>query len=123
MSESKMYFKRTDIYLTNMKPALRQIALERMQILIKNAISNARTNPKLAQRQASLAKKLSTKYRIRMPYDIRINFCKKCKKFIAPGVDARIRIGRSSVKSIRITCGFCNHTYRKIIQKSITKGQ
>lgn len=123
MSESKMYFKRTDIYLTNMKPALRQIALERMQILIKNAISNARTNPKLAQRQASIAKKLSTKYRIRMPYDIRINFCKKCKKFIAPGVDARIRIGRSSVKSIRITCGFCNHTYRKIIQKSITKGQ
>lgn len=123
MSESKMYFKRTDIYLTNMKPALRQIALERMQILIKNAISNARTNPKLAERQASLARKLSTKYRIRMPYDIRINFCKKCKKFIAPGVNARIRMGRSSVKSIRITCGFCNHTYRKIIQKPITKGQ
>ncbi|HET6457521.1 MAG TPA: RNase P subunit [Nitrosopumilaceae archaeon] len=123
MSESKMYFKRTDIYLTNMKPALRQIALERMQILIKNAVSNARTNPKLAERQASFAKKLSTKYRIRMPYDIRINFCKKCKKFIAPGVNARIRMGRSSVKSIRITCGFCNHTYRKIIQKSITKGQ
>ena len=118
-----MYFKRTNIYLTNMKPALRQIALERMQILIKNAISNARTNPKLSQRQAGLAKKLSTKYRIRMPYDIRINFCKKCKKFIAPGVNARIRMGRSSVKSIRITCGFCNHTYRKIIQKSITKGQ
>lgn len=118
-----MYFKRTDIYLTNMKPALRQIALERMQILIKNAISNARTNPKLAQRQASLAKKLSTKYRIRMPYEIRINFCKKCKKFIAPGVNARFRMGRSSVKSIRITCGFCNHTYRKIIQKSIVKGQ
>ncbi|TLX67849.1 MAG: RNase P subunit [Thaumarchaeota archaeon] len=87
------------------------------------AISNARTNPSLAQRQASLAKKLSTKYRIRMPYDIRINFCKECKKFIAPGVNARIRIGRSSVKSIRITCGFCNHTYRKIIQKSIPKGQ
>jgi len=123
MSESKMYFKRTDIYLTNMKPALRQIALERMQILIKNAISNARTNPRLSQRQASLAKKLNTKYRIRMPYDMRINFCKKCKKFIAPGVNARIRMGRSSVKSIRITCGFCNHTYRKIIQKSITKGQ
>ena len=118
-----MYFKRTDIYLINMKPALKQIALERMQILIKNAISNARANPTLAQRQASLAKKLSTKYRIGMPYDIRINFCKKCKKFIAPGVNARIRMGRSSVKSIRITCGFCNHTYRKIIQKSITKGQ
>jgi ribonuclease P protein subunit RPR2 len=105
------------------KPALRQIALERMEILIKNAVANARINPSLAQRQASLARKLSTKYRIRMIYDMRINFCKKCKKFIVPGVSARIRIGRSSVKSIRITCGFCNHTYRKIIQKSISKGQ
>ncbi len=99
-----------------MKPELRQIAIERMHILIKNAVSNARINPTLAQRQASLAKKLSTKYRIRMPYEIRMNFCKKCKKFIAPGVNSRIRLGRTSVKSIRITCGFCNHTYRKIIK-------
>ena len=100
-----------------MKEALRQIALERMEILIQNAISNARTNLSLAQKQATIAKKISTKYRIRMPYHIRMNFCKKCKNFIAPGVNARIRIGRSSVKSIRITCGFCNHTYRKIISK------
>ena len=101
-----------------MKAVMRQIALERMEILIQNAISNSRTNPLLAQRQATLAKKISTKYRIRMPYHIRMNFCKKCKKFIASGVNARIRMGRSSVKSIRITCGFCNHTYRKIISKA-----
>ena len=101
-----------------MKPSVRQIVLERMEILIQNAVSNARIDPELAQRQASLAKKLSTKHRVRMPYHIRMNFCKKCKKFIAPGVNARIRLGRSSVKSIRITCGFCNHTYRKIISKA-----
>ena len=106
-----------------MKASVRQIILERMEILIQNAISNARINPDLAQRQASLVKKLSTKHRMRMPYDIRMNFCKKCKKFIAPGVNARIRLGRTSVKSIRITCGFCNHTYRKIIPKQTTKAQ
>jgi ribonuclease P protein subunit RPR2 len=100
-----------------MKPVMRQIALERIEILIQNAISNSRINPLIAQRQATLAKKISTKYRIRMPYYVRMNFCKKCKKFIAPGVGARIRLGRSSIKSIRITCCFCNHTYRKIISK------
>ena len=100
-----------------MKLDLREIAKERMQILIKEAISNARKNPILAQRQASLARKISTKHRIRMPYEIRMNFCKKCKSFIAPGVNSRIRLGRSSLKSIRITCGFCNHTYRKVISK------
>ena len=106
-----------------MKASVRQIILERMEILIQNAISNARINPDLAQRQASLVKKLSTKHRMRMPYDIQMNFCKKCKKFIAPGVNARIRLGRTSVKSIRITCGFCNHTYRKIIPKQTAKAQ
>ncbi|MGI0082245.1 MAG: ribonuclease P protein component 4 [Nitrosopumilaceae archaeon] len=106
-----------------MKAVVRQIILERMEILIQNAMSNARANPAVAQRQASLVKKLSTKHRIRIPYHIRMNFCKKCKKFIAPGINARIRLGRSSVKSIRITCGFCNHTYRKIISKQTLKAQ
>ncbi|MEK6871186.1 MAG: RNase P subunit, partial [Thermoproteota archaeon] len=36
-----------------MKPALRKIALERIQILINSAISNAKMNPDLSQRQAS----------------------------------------------------------------------
>ncbi len=100
-----------------MKAGVRELVLERMQILVRNAVSNARKNPELAQRQASLAKKLSMKYRVRMPYELRMNFCKKCKKFIVPGFTARIRLGRSDVKSIRITCSFCNHTYRKIIRK------
>lgn len=98
-----------------MKPNKKIIASERMQILIKNAISNSRTFPKLAQRQADLAKKISTKYRITMPYEMKINFCKKCKNFIVPGVTSRIRIGRTSLKSIRSTCNFCGHTYRKVI--------
>lgn len=101
-----------------MKVATRQLAIERMEILIQNALLNSRINPSLAQRQATLAKKISTRYRVRMAFHLRMNFCKKCKKFIAPGVNSRIRIGRSSVKSIRITCGFCNHTYRKIISEA-----
>ena len=89
--------------------------MERMQILINNAISNARTDPELSQRQASIARRISSKYKIRMPYDLRIVFCKKCKSFIAPGLNSRIRLGRTSVKSIRISCNLCGHTYRKII--------
>ena len=89
--------------------------MERMQILIDNAISNARVNPELSQRQASIARRISTKYKIRMPYYLRMVFCKKCKSFIAPGVNSRIRLGRTSVKSIRISCNLCGHTYRKII--------
>ena len=77
--------------------------MERMQILIDSAISNARTDPDLSQRHASLARRISTKYKIRMPYHLRMVFCKKCKLFIAPGINSRIRLGRTSVKSIRIS--------------------
>ena len=89
--------------------------MERMQILIDSAITNARTDPKLSQRQASIARRISTKYKIRMPYHLRMVFCKKCKSFIAPGINSRIRLGRTSVKSKRISCNLCGHTYRKII--------
>ena len=98
-----------------MKPTVRTIALERMQILIDNAISNAKTNPKLSQRQALLARKIGMRHKIRMPYDLRIVFCKKCKSFIAPGINSKIRLGRTPIKSIRISCNLCGHTYRKII--------
>jgi ribonuclease P protein subunit RPR2 len=97
------------------KPIVYKIAMERMQILIDNAISNARTNPELSERQASIARRISTKYKIRMPYYLRMVFCKNCKSFIAPGINSRIRLGRTSVKSIRISCNLCGHTYRKII--------
>ncbi|WP_343045168.1 RNase P subunit [Nitrosopumilus cobalaminigenes] len=88
-----------------------------MEILIENAICNARKNPELSQRQASIARRISTRHKIRMPYNLRMVFCKKCKSFIAPGINSRIRLGRTSVKSIRITCNLCGHTYRKIISQ------
>ena len=100
-----------------MKPAARQIAIERMQILIENAISNVKTNPELSERQAFLARRISTRHKIRMPYHLRMVFCKKCKSFIPPGINSRIRLGRASVKSIRISCNLCGHTYRKIIAR------
>jgi ribonuclease P protein subunit RPR2 len=98
-----------------MKNSKKEIATKRIEILFTNAVSNARLEPDLAERQALLAKKISMKYKIKMPYEIRSCFCKKCKKFIVPGINSRVRIGRSNVKSIRVTCNFCTHTYRKII--------
>ena len=100
-----------------MKLGAKKIAMERMKILIENAINNAKINPELSQRQASIAKRISTRHKIRMPYNLKMVFCKKCKSFIAPGTNSRIRLGRASVKSIRISCNLCGHTYRKIISQ------
>lgn len=97
------------------KKNIDRIAAERIEILIDNALKVINDNDKLSQSYAKLALKIAMRVRIRMPYLIRQLFCRKCKQFIVPGVDSRVRIGRTKVKCIRITCMKCNHVYRKII--------
>ena len=99
-----------------MKNSKKQIATQRMQILFHNALSNAKHSPRLAERQAEMVKKISLKFKIKMPFELSSSFCKKCKKFIPPGIASKTRLG-SKPKSIRITCSYCNHTYRKIISQ------
>jgi len=96
------------------KKSQRDLALQRIEILIRNALETAKSDAELAQKQAMLAKKISTKFRVRLPYEVRQLYCKKCKRFIVPGVNARVRIGRANVKAVRITCLKCGHVYRKI---------
>ena len=90
--------------------------MRRIEILVQNALENAKSDAELAQKQAMLAKKISSKFRVRIPYEIRQLYCKKCKRFIVPGVGARVRVGRANVKAVRITCLKCGHVYRKIIK-------
>ena len=98
-----------------MKNSKKEMATQRILSLFNSAVSNVRNDPKLAEKQAHAARKISMKFKIKMPWSIQSSFCKKCKKFIVPSVTSKVRIGRSNVKSIRITCVFCNHTYRKLI--------
>lgn len=98
------------------KKNIERIATERIDILIDNALMEIHNDENLSQSYARLAKKIAMRVRIRMPYSMRLLFCKKCKQFIVPGFNSRIRIGRANVKCIRITCMKCNHVYRKLIR-------
>ncbi len=95
----------------------KDIARQRIDILFRNVLDTARYDPALAEKQAMLIKRISMRYRIRLPYEIRQLFCKRCKRLMIPGVTSRVRIGRSSIRAVRITCLHCNHVYRKIIPK------
>lgn len=80
-----------------------------------------RVNDEFAQDHIKVAKKLILKYKLKMPFEYRMLFCKNCKKFMIPGRDSTIRIGRSNTKAVRVTCKFCGHIYRKIIEKKKNK--
>jgi ribonuclease P protein subunit RPR2 len=92
----------------------KQLALHRFCNLIDSVICD---NDLASSNNIDVAKKIILKYKLKIPYDYKILFCKNCKNFIVPGKSSRIRTGRSNIKSIRITCKLCNHTYRKIIRK------
>jgi ribonuclease P protein subunit RPR2 len=97
------------------KKAAKLLAQERVSILIRNAFQQIDDDYELANSQAQLAKKIAKRLRLKLPYDIRQLYCKKCKHFIVPGSNCRVRIGRSKIKALRITCLLCNNVYRKLL--------
>jgi ribonuclease P protein subunit RPR2 len=99
--------------LKDRKAGAKELARERMEILVASALSER--DGALAEKQAALAKKIAMRHRVHLPYSIRQLFCKKCKAFIVPGRTSRIRLGRAGAKAVRLTCARCGHTYRRII--------
>lgn len=95
------------------KQQVKEIARERIDVLVACAL--AEKDAGLAGRQAALAKKIAMRHRLRLPYDVRQLFCKKCKSFVVPGRTSRVRTGRSKIRALRVTCGVCGHTYRKVL--------
>ena len=97
------------------KSTTKQIALQRVRNLIDSALYS---KDEFSQDHIKIARKIISKYKLKIPFDYKILFCKNCKKYIIPGRDSSIRIGRSNTKALRITCKLCGHTYRKIIDNS-----
>lgn len=95
-----------------MKRRLRAEALARMADMMRLAV--AAGDAPIAQTYAKAARRMGTRHRIRMPYEMRMLFCKKCKTFIPPGHGSRVRLG-SRPRAIRITCMRCGHIYRKML--------
>ena len=94
---------------------IKNIGYERVLLLIDNALNEKNSDYMMANIQAQLAKTIAKKLRLKLSYPIKQLYCKNCKQFIIPGYNCRVRIGRSRIKAIRITCFLCNHVYRKII--------
>ncbi len=91
----------------------KQLALQRVYSLLDIALH---TQDFFLNDHVTTAKKVIAKYKLKIPFEYKILFCKNCKRFIVPGRDSRFRMGKSRIKALRITCKICGHTYRKIIK-------
>ncbi len=89
----------------------KQIALERVHTLFQLAQKVMHDDPERAQHYVRVARRIAMKTKLRLPEDYRRLICRKCKSFILPGVNCRIRIQQRREPHMVITCLNCGeHT-------------
>ena len=82
-------------------------AKERINELFKQAqLADSQT---LANRYVTLARKISMKYKVRIPSNLKRQFCKHCYKYLRQGKTVRVR---RTAKGIIYTCLHCNKQMR-----------
>ncbi len=84
----------------------RRIALERMEILFGLAEKEALQGHAVrARRYVDLARRLGMRYNVRVPPEFKRRFCKDCRAYLVPSVNARVRLGRGRVVVTCLACG------------------
>jgi len=83
----------------------RQIALERIKILLGRAQKMKNEDYELARRYVELARRIATRYRIRIPKELKMTFCKKCL-YPYRSDKVRIRVRKSRVIITCLNCGY-----------------
>ena len=87
-----------------------EIAHARIEALLGLARERTKTGGQgsgaLAKRYVRLARKISSRYRVKIPRKAGSYICRGCNSLLMPGVNARVRLA-SSKRYIIYKCGDC----------------
>jgi ribonuclease P protein subunit RPR2 len=86
-----------------------EIVISRIRKLFEEAENIFKEDKKLANRYVSLARKLSMKYKVKIPTELKRRFCKNCYSYLKPGVNCRVRLRN---KKVVYYCLECKHYMR-----------
>src|SRR2546428_5048571 len=100
-----------------MRSAVATVALERIEIILRQAEEVFPHDVELSKSYAGLAKKISKRTKVRIPQEKKRYLCKNCGQPLVPGKNARIRL-RPANSRIIISCLGCGairrYPYRKV---------
>ena len=101
----KKYFKKPQKF--------REIASERIEELFKQAKLMFKEDPKLSDRYVQLARRISMKYKVKIPKENKRKICKSCHRYLVAGVNCRVRTTRGHVTYYCLNCKhFMRFRYR-----------
>jgi len=92
------------------------LAQERIIKLFKEAEISFKEYPQLSKRYIVLARKLSTRYKVRFTIDQKKLFCKKCNSYLKNGINVRVRLEHGVIVQ---TCLECNAVKRMNYKKKL----
>ncbi len=101
----------------------RDLALQRMERLFVLAEEEHRSHPERSRRYVEIAKRISTRTRVRMPHILKRLYCHHCGSYLSPeGSRIRLRDGILVTTCIHCT-GKMRRPYRPIRDQERRKSQ
>ncbi|MGV8175506.1 MAG: ribonuclease P protein component 4 [Methanothrix sp.] len=82
----------------------RDLALERMERLFVLADAAQAEHPERSDRYVQIARRISTRTRVRMPRALKHLFCRHCGCYLPPG-KKRVRLLHGIITSTCLSCG------------------
>ena len=105
--------------MPNFKKVAKKIAKDRIFYLFDLADQIFLENNELANRYIDLARKYAKRAKLKIPKEWHQRICHGCKRFLYPGINARVRLQSRKGKAshISLTCFECDKITRYNIKK------
>ena len=87
----------------------KKLARERMDILFGFARDVYSSEPELARRYVSLARRIGSRCNVRLTAGDKLSICRDCNAFLVPGVNCRVR---THARRVVVTCLDCGGVRR-----------
>jgi RNase P subunit RPR2 len=95
----------------------KNIAKERIKGLLSMAEEKAHTDPDLSSEYVSIAVRIGTKCRVRIPERWKWRICKGCNTLLCPGLNCTIRIRRKRQHHLVTRCLYCGRISRRVLNR------
>lgn len=103
-------------FFSKKQKEMKEIAEKRILYLFEQAKDTFSKSPELASRYVALARKISMKYKVKIPRELKRRFCKHCNRYIMPGKNCRVRTHKGKVVYY---CFNCKKYMRFVISKKV----
>lgn len=79
-------------------------AFSEITLILSKASEAFEKKPELSHKYAKKARRMSLKYKLKLPLNIRRRICKNCFSFLVPGKNLRVRTTRGHVTYYCLEC-------------------